>query len=32
MDTDHFQAPFGVIIFGHFQIENNPFEKPQLRS
>ena len=28
METEHFQSPFCVVIFGSIQIENNQIEKP----
>ena len=31
MDTEHFQAPFGVIIFGSIQIEKSQIEKPSTK-
>ena len=30
-ETKHFQAPFGVSIFGSIQIENNQNEKPSTK-
>ena len=31
-ENSHFQVPFGVIIFGRSQIENNQIEKPSTKA
>ena len=31
MESEHFQAPFGVILFGSIQSENNQIEKPSTK-